>query len=245
MGSKNRIAKDILPIILKDRGVNDYFVDVFAGGMNLIDKVKGKRVANDKNKYLIAMWEGLKNNRSRPYEISRELYNCARDVYKGRETTSNHNINMDDFIVGWIGFMASYNGRFFDGGYSGHCVGKTKRDYISEQIRNTEKQIESLKNVIFTSLDYKDIQFKHKNCVIYCDPPYRDTKQYDVSKNFNHSHFWNWCRDLANDGHKVFISEYNAPADFSCVWQKEINSPMSNVNEEKKPKAIEKLFTLK
>jgi len=242
MGSKNRIANSILPIILKDRNVNDYFVDVFAGGMNLIDKVKGKRIANDKNKYLISMWQGLKDNRNRPYTISRDLYNCARDVYKGRETRYEHKMNIDDFMIGWIGFMASYNGRFFDGGYSGHCVGKTKRDYISESIRNTEKQIKLLEDVILTNLDYKDIKFKHNNCVIYCDPPYKDTKQYDVSKNFNHHEFWNWCRDLAVNGHKVFISEYNAPDDFTCVWEKEVSNTIS---KEIKFKAVEKLFTLK
>jgi hypothetical protein len=25
----------------------------------------------------------------------------------------------DDFMIGWIGWMGSANGRFFDGGYSG------------------------------------------------------------------------------------------------------------------------------
>ena len=238
MGSKNRIAKDILPIMLENRDADDYFVDIFAGGMNLVDKVEGKRVANDKNKYLIAMWEGLRDNRSRPYKISRDLYNCARDVYRGLD----NKMNMDDFMVGWIGFMASYNGRFFDGGYSGHCVGKTKRDYISESIRNTEKQLKSLEGVVFTNLDYKEIKFKHKNCVIYCDPPYKDTKQYDISKNFNHKDFWNWCRDLSNDGYKVFISEYNAPDDFTCVWEKEVSNTIS---KDIKFKAVERLFTLK
>ncbi len=137
MGSKNRIAKDILPIILENIGENDYFVDVFAGGMNLIDKVEGKRIANDKNKYLIAMFRGLQSNLDRPYKITKELYSDVRDCYRGR------NDKYSDFIVGWVGFMASYNGRFFDGGYSGHCVGETKRDYISEQIRNTDKQIKT------------------------------------------------------------------------------------------------------
>ena len=38
MGSKARIAKDILPIMLKDIGDN-YFVDCFCGGGNLIQFV--------------------------------------------------------------------------------------------------------------------------------------------------------------------------------------------------------------
>ena len=39
MGSKNRIAKHLLPIILKDRKEGQWFVDTCVGGANLIDKV--------------------------------------------------------------------------------------------------------------------------------------------------------------------------------------------------------------
>nr|WP_319571429.1 DNA adenine methylase [uncultured Draconibacterium sp.] len=42
MGSKNRIAKHILPIILKNR-TNELYVEPFVGGANLIDKVDGER----------------------------------------------------------------------------------------------------------------------------------------------------------------------------------------------------------
>ena len=241
MGSKNRIAKEIIPILLKDRKEDEYFVDVFAGGCNLIDKIPGKRIANDKNKYLIAMWKGLQEERQRPYEISKDLYSCARDVYNGKEVRFEHKMNMDDFMIGWVGWMASYNGRFFDGGYSGHCVGKTERDYISEQIRNTEKQIPLIKGVIFTNLNYKDIKFKNKNCVIYCDPPYKGTKQYATSKDFDHDHFWQWCRGLSKQGHRVFISEYNAPEDFKVVWEKEVTNSMNTKNTYK---PVEKLFTI-
>ena len=39
MGSKARIAKHILPIILKDRKPNQWYSEPFTGGANLIDKV--------------------------------------------------------------------------------------------------------------------------------------------------------------------------------------------------------------
>lgn len=241
MGSKNRIAKEIIPIMTEVMNEDDYFVDVFCGGCNLIDKIKGRRIANDKNKYLVAMFKGLQEGRARPYTIDKSLYSMARDLYRGRDVNHLTDTKLDDFLIGWIGFMASYNGRFFDGGYSGHSVGKDKRDYIGEQIRNTESQIDSIKDVIFTNLDYKDINFKHKSCVIYCDPPYDGTKQYDTSKDFDHSHFWSWCRSLALDGHKVFVSEYNAPEDFEVVWQKEI---INNLSLDKH-KSTEKLFKFK
>ena len=41
MGSKARFAKDLLQIILKDRTEEQYYVEPFVGGCNIIDKVKG------------------------------------------------------------------------------------------------------------------------------------------------------------------------------------------------------------
>ena len=236
MGSKARIAKEIIPIILKDRKPDQWFIDLFCGGCNLIDKVEGKRIANDKNKHLVAMWKGLQENLPRPYEIDKSLYDAARDVYNGKENGFAHQMYLDDFMVGWIGWMASFNGRFFDGGYSGKAAG---RDYVAEQIKNTEKQISALKDVQFFNRSYDEFDFKEE-CIVYCDIPYRGTKQYTTSKDFDHDKFWQWCRETALKGHKVFISEYQAPQDFVCVWQKEITNSM---NTTKTYKPIEKLFT--
>jgi len=54
MGSKTRIAKHILPIILKNRKPGQWYVEPFAGGMNTIYQISGNRLASDNNKYLIA-----------------------------------------------------------------------------------------------------------------------------------------------------------------------------------------------
>ena len=234
MGSKNRIANDILPIILKDRKEGQWYVEPFCGGLGTFDKVvDGNKIANDKNKYLIAMWNGLKENRERPKQISKELYSRARTEFK-----NNTNIEFDDFMIGWIGWMASFNGRFFDGGYSG-CSGK--RDYIDEQIRNTEKQIPLLSKSIFTNFEYFDLEIPPES-IIYCDIPYKDTKQYLTSRDFNHADFWEWTRKMTKSGHTVFISEYQAPEDFECVWEKKITNTMSL---DKTYKPTEKLFIYK
>jgi DNA adenine methylase len=212
MGSKARFAKEILPIILKDRKPNQWFVDLFCGGCNLLDKVDGRRIGNDKNNYLIAMWKGLQENRKRPYIISKELYSKARNEYN-----NGTNIEFDDFMIGWIGWMGSYNGRFFDGGYSGHKVGKTERNYIDEQIRNTELQIKDLMDVKFFSKDYSEFDFKEP-CLIYCDIPYKDTKQYATSKDFNYDKFFDKITS-ANTGitkidkHKMKYYIYKLNAD--------------------------------
>lgn len=233
MGSKSRISNEIIPIMLEYRNGDQCFVDMFCGGCHIIQNINGKKIANDKNKYLIAMWKGLQENRERPRIIDKNLYSRARNEYN-----NGTNIEFDDFIIGWIGWMGSYNGRFFDGGYSGHDVGKTHRNYINEQIRNTESQIKYLKDIEFFSFDYQDFIFK-ENSLIYCDIPYKNTKQYSISKNFNHENFFNWCRKMSKIGHIVFISEYQAPEDFKCIWEKEITNSM---NQTKTYKPIEKLF---
>ena len=233
MGSKNRIAKYILPLILENRVQGQCYVEPFCGGLGTMDKVSGNRVASDKNKYLIAMWKGLQENRERPYQISKELYSRARTEYNNKT-----NIEFDDFMIGWIGWMGSYNGRFFDGGYSGHCAGRSKRDYISEQIRNTEKQLDKISGIDFRSCDYTELEVPNES-IIYCDIPYKGTKQYATSKNFDHDLFWDWCMGMVVLGHQVFISEYEAPKDFKCIWQMPVTNSM---NPTKTYKTTERLF---
>lgn len=231
MGSKARFVKEILPIILSERKEDQTFIDLFCGGCSIAQEVDGKVIANDKNKYLIAMFKGLQENKERPRIITKDLYSEARTEYN-----NGTNLQFDDFLIGWIGWMGSYNGRFFDGGYSGHNV--NGRDYISEQIRNTENQIDKISHIQFTSKDYSDFIFDSES-LIYCDIPYHGTKQYSTSKNFNHDDFWQWCRDMTSNGHTLFISEYNAPSDFVCVWEKEVTNSM---NTTKTYKPTEKLF---
>lgn len=79
------------------------------------------------------------------------------------------------------------------------------------------------------------------NSIIYCDPPYKGTTSYKTEK-FNHVKFWQWCRDKVKNGHIVFISEYNAPSDFKCVWQGEVKTNFSYQREKASHNAIEKLF---
>ena len=54
MGSKNRHANELLPIILKNRKRGQWYVEPFCGGCNIIDKASGQRIANDLHFYLIS-----------------------------------------------------------------------------------------------------------------------------------------------------------------------------------------------
>ena len=230
MGSKARFAKELLPIILKDRKEEQYYVEPFVGGCNMIDKVDGLRIGGDSNKYLIALWKGLQNNRELTLKISKELFSEART-----EFNNGTNEKFDDFDLGWFGFMGGFNGRFYGGGYSGV---HGKRDYVDEQIRNTLKQKELIKGVEFYNCSYSSLPLPD-NSIIYCDIPYAGTKEYDTKDKFNHELFWEWCRKVSAEGHQVFVSEYNAPEDFECIWEKDVKV---SIRPDKTLNQTEKLF---
>jgi DNA adenine methylase len=233
MGSKSRFAKEILPIVLQNRTKDQWYVEPFVGGCNMIDKVGGRRIGADSNRYLIALWKGLQDERELIMDISKELYSEARTEYNNKS-----NNKFDDFQLGWIGFMGGFNGRFYGGGYSGVQGG---RNYVLEQIKNTLKQKELIKHVIFESCSYNELTIP-ENSIVYCDPPYQGTKEYDTKNKFNHSLFWDWVRKLSKSGNKVFVSEYSAPDDFDCIWQKDVNV---SIRPDKTLKQVEKLFTYK
>lgn len=223
LGSKVRFVNDILPIMIVSMQPGQCFVDAFCGGCSVIQHVpkEFRRIANDNNRYLVAMWERLTTtNWQPPTHIPKSLYD---DV---RKTWHIDDRRYDDATVGWVGFMASRNGRFYDGGYSGHsCKG---RDYIAENIRNISKQIGELKGVEWQCGSY-DKMIIPTASLIYLDPPYKGTTAYSTSKNFDHDAFYDWCRQMKRDGNKVFVSEYNMPGDFQCVWQKTVTNSMNTI----------------
>lgn len=231
MGSKDRLAKDLLPIILKNRGERPY-CEPFAGGMNMIQHVPqgGGRYANDNNFFLVEFWKAFISG-WRPPHITREKYANIKESIDFCEPA----------LVGWAGFNCSYSGKWF-GGYAGTVDTKGGvRDYIYEALKNCERQALKLKGVAFCSASYDEIAIP-ENAVVYCDPPYESTTGYH--SNFDHSKFWEWVRWKSFD-HSVFVSEYNAPEDFKCIWQKSVKSSLSaNGKSGSSIQSIEKLFTL-
>lgn len=230
MGSKARLAKQILPLILQKRGSLPYN-EPFVGGCNMIDKVEGLRSGSDANPFIAYLGMFLSfEGWVPPKEISRDFYNKCRDFYKlykangssleGLDYPSNEYLA----IVGYVGVNGSYSGKFF-GGYAG--IVETKggtRNYPLEAYNNVIKQKEGLigADIMYGSYDQSNYP---SQTVIYCDPPYAGTTKY--ANEFDSEAFWEWCRDRAADGHLVYVSEYTAPDDFVCIWRKSVKSSLS------------------
>lgn len=231
MGSKNRISKYIAPIIQSaiDDNHIETFVDAFVGGANLIDKIQCKnRIGNDIHKELIAMWKALQEGKQPPEHISEELYN---DVKNNRD-------KYEDWLVGYVGFHASFGARYFNGYARDRQTG---RDLPNEAYRNTMTQLPKVQDVTFYCGDYKALN--PHNSVVYCDIPYEGTTKYKTAP-FKYDEFWQWCRDISEDN-IVFVSSYEAPDDFDCLWQKDVIANFSSqVVEYDKKKRTERLFTV-
>jgi len=109
MGSKSRIAKHIVPIIQRYIDENNIkcYIEPFCGGLNVIDKVKCEyKIASDIHRYLIALFKNIDKIYTLPYFITKEHYSEVRECF-------NENNNcLEDWYIGAIRFLASYNGRF-------------------------------------------------------------------------------------------------------------------------------------
>jgi DNA adenine methylase len=213
MGSKARYTKSILPIILANRAPDQWYVEPFVGGANVIDKVSGPRIGADINPYLIALLEALRDGWIPP-RLTRDEYNTIRADKGAHETC----------LVGWAGVGCSYSGKWF-GGYAGTVQTRDGvRDYIAEAIANATRQAKGLAGAEFVSLSYDQITLPPSS-LVYCDPPYADTTSY--ANTFDTPAFWEWCCHAVDAGHRVFVSEYRAPEDWCCVWEGRATSSLS------------------
>lgn len=229
-GNKSRISKHILPIILKDRKPNQWFVEPFVGGANITSKVDGLRLASDSNAHLIKFYKELQEGWLPPVHITKEEYYHIKE-----------NQELDSRMTIWAGICCSYGGKWFGGYLNDYQESKRLKNgrlpnHQEEARRGLLLQIPKLKSVNFITSDYKDLTIP-PNSIIYCDPPYKGTIKYKVD--IDHDEFWDWCRGKTNEGHTVFVSEYEAPSDFECVWELEVSNTLS---KQKKIKNKEKLF---
>ena len=230
MGSKNRIAKFILPIMIAEankRGITTW-VEPFVGGANMIDKVPNnfQRIGIDYNPHTIAALIAIRDLVDKlPTEVSEELY-------KKIKNTEPNPINS------WVRFVCSFGAKL-DNGYARNKMGQ---NYAKAGVGNAQKQSPKLQGVKFFHGSYND-HSDFENSLIYCDPPYEGTTSYKT-KAFDHLNFFDWCRKMS-EKNLVFISEYKAPNDFTPIWEGELKTNFASQRNGATHTAVEKLFQLK
>ena len=200
IGGKSKFKNQLI-MLMHPEGY-EYYVEPFAGGMNVVSHVDHpRRYANDNNPYLISLWKAIQEGRT-PGRISKTQYELIKS---NPEQYPAH-------IVAEAGFLASFKGLWF-GGYNG--AASNGRDYNGEMIRNVMRQADGMKGVTLSCLPYSEL-FIPDGSLVYCDPPYRGTKNYH-SGEFNSDLFWEWARHLSSRC-AVYVSEFNAPSGFECVY---------------------------
>ena len=237
MGSKNRFAKELVPIIQSyiTEDTKGY-LEPFVGGANIIDKIKcNNKIGCDIHKQLIALLNKAKDNIDDiPDIISEETY---KEVKNNKE-------KYDDWYVGLVGFCASFGAKYFNG-YARASRNDNSGKISKDAIRSLKKQAPLLKDIEFKCCNFLDLpKDKIKGYVIYCDIPYKNTTKYSVNS-FPYEEFYKWAIEMSKNN-TVLVSEYNMPEMFKCVWEKETkaNFDSKRSSSDKSKKRVEKLFTV-
>lgn len=239
-GSKAKIANDILDIICSDLHGDMLYIEPFVGGCNTFGLVNHPyKVGIDNNPYLIEMWRKFQCGYLPPRDVSKDDYDFLKGIACRNEMDSNYS-----WLVGYVLNSCSY-GSAWNNGYAKYNE-KRGENHVLEAYNNIIKQLELFSyfqdsSFIYGSYeDCEGIIDNDRECIIYCDPPYQNTKGY-MDGSFNHDLFWSWVRKMSvKDNCNVYVSEYSAPDDFVCVWSKERKDGMSLSG--KKDIKVERLF---
>jgi DNA adenine methylase len=226
-GSKRRIAKQIIDKCIEFAPDPRIWIEPFVGGANVIDKVSANytRVGYDLSQPLITLFLAFKAGWLPPDAVSEKEYLDIRDNPQ----------NYSEELYAFVGFTCSWGGKWW-GGYAR----SGNRNFAREGRDNLLKQLSKLDGIELLCADYCNIELPEEPAIIYCDPPYKNTLNYNSTKSkFNSDEFWAWAAQCTADGHYVFVSEYEAPDD----WETVLEIPIKSVMRLGKSKtAIEKLF---
>jgi len=238
MGSKNRLAKELAPIIQSYINENiEGYLEPFVGGANMIDKIKhDNKIGCDIHEELIELLKYAQLNEL-PETISEEEYKIVKD----------NKDKYNKWYVGLVGFCGSFGAKYFGGFARRYNPDGSLFDVPKQAINSLRKQSlkDEFKSIKFYNKSFLDLpKDKIKNHVIYCDIPYRGTTKYKTGA-FPYEEFYQWCKDMSADN-VVLVSEYDMPEEFECIWEKNHMTTIgSGVNENMKKLRVEKLFIVK
>lgn len=224
LGGKSRIAKKIAPYL----GTGDLYYEPFLGGGSVYGAVHSsftKTVVSDIHLDLILMWQALRDGWTPPDTCFEEEYKKQRN-----EQPSPWR--------GLVGYGQSYGGKWFGGyarGFSNDGV--TPRNHLAEANRNNAKIAPFIQDIRCCS--YDEIE-PPKGSTVYCDPPYANTTKY--SMDFDHDKFWETMRLWRGNGVRVFVSEYEAPEDFTCLAEFYTKQHLSHASQSRGSAITERLF---
>ena len=247
MGSKDKIADDILSVLPRGKR----FVDLFGGGFAM------SHAALLSGKYEQVLYN----------ELNPLLPKLIKDTLAGKYANERRWISREEFsrlkdVDGYVRCIWSFGNK----GYAylfgkdkepikklGHyfvCFGKdipgvpniaetdmrVRRLYLQRYIKKNTgeryelqeleqlQRLQRLQRLEINCGSYLDYQYRDGD-IVYCDPPYEDTAKYDKD-GFNHKQFYDW---VASREYPVYFSSYEISDNrFNVVWQTEKQSLLNN-----------------
>lgn len=229
MGGKAMIAKRVVAAIMKDTDARSIWLEPFVGGANVMEhaaphfqEARGYDVHPD----LIMMWQHVTAGGTLPETITREMYAAHRHA-----TPSS--------LRGFLGFGASFGGKWF-GGYG---VSPRDGELWRQSARTVARQAGVFRRhgVRFGQADYASLR-PAPGSVVYCDPPYLGTTAY-ATGGFDHQMFYQVVQSWAADCF-VYVSEYRVlpGVKHEVIWECERRTSLkATVNAEVR---LERLFRI-
>lgn len=263
MGSKNRIARDIVEQLPSA----EYFVDLFCGGCAvthaamLSGKYK-KFIVNDIAPDMPCLFVDAINGKYRNEKrwISREDFERLKDTDAYVRTCWSFGNGGYSYIYGrkiepwkkalhYARVLGDFSLLKRDFGIdtndaSRQNIAKNADTWkLRDKLKYSLKSLESLESLQLYNGDYQEVKIPADSCV-YCDPPYGncdttiDKRTY--CKAFDYSRFYDWLRTR---DFPVYVSEYAMPDDFVSVWSRNKICKYSQTNNNLK--TMEHLFVHK
>ena len=207
IGGKARGSQHILAVLNHPQFDGFDYVEPFVGMGHVLRRVTNKRSynASDANPLVMRLLTAVQAGEALP-PITKARYAQLRAE---TEPTLERAV---------AAFQYSYNGREWGGYVSTYTRKNGTVDDIPKSRANHYAALRaspSFQSAALSHCDYR-AHTPHAQCLVYCDPPYRDTTGYRGAGAFDHAAFWQVVR--AWSAHAVvLVSEYAAPPDFACV----------------------------
>lgn len=183
------------------------YQEPFCGYCWVGERVRARtRHFSDFNEDVVLMWKALMTGWEPPTTVSEKLF-------KKIKKTTEHSA-----LRGFVGTACTF-ACDMAGGYARDAQGT---NYALIRGRQLLRRVSSIKhNAVFSHADYLQAIDKIKADVIYLDPPYANTQEYnhDGGIQFDYASFWDEVRQRSDGSRRILVSEYTAPDDFTLVLQ--------------------------
>jgi site-specific DNA-adenine methylase len=214
-GSKKGVGEEVAAFIhstMRQKVLGEFYDVTHGAGGVTIHITARERHASDINADIIAFFKALVSRTYTPEHITpaRFKYLKANPVPGGSAERA-----IAAFVYSW----RAQN-------FSGYKRDRKNLPALWERMKQSRSLFEG---VSFACQSYEQCK-PAPGSVVYADPPYA-TRPGGCNgwKQFDHTLFWQWVRELSVRGVFVFVSEVTAPSGFDCVWQKRMTGTFSRV----------------